>query len=145
VLEQNEPAIGLYEQLGFERTRALEVWSLSNEVPSTEVRSTEPRPLGQHGLPWQRADESIPADGLERLEVDGGAALIRVSGPRVSIVQLEARDEAAAALLLGAARGRGEALHYVNLPEGEPASDALRRLGGRLDLRQFEYELRRGV
>ena len=26
VLEQNEPAIRLYEELGFERTRALEVW-----------------------------------------------------------------------------------------------------------------------
>lgn len=143
VLEQNEPATRLYEELGFVRTRVLEVWTLAADVPPADARSVEPRPLGQQGLPWQRADESIPADGVERIEVEGGAALIRVNGPRVGIVQLEAQDEGAAASLLAAARGRGESLHYVNLPAGEPASAALQRLGGTLDLRQFEYELRR--
>jgi len=34
-------------------------------------------------------------------------------------------------------------LTYVNVPEGDPASDALRELGGTLDLRQFEMELTR--
>jgi ribosomal protein S18 acetylase RimI-like enzyme len=142
VLEQNEPAIRLYEQLGFTRTRVLEIWSLTAELPAAEARSTEPRPLGQEGLPWQRADASLP-DGCERIEVDGAAALIRVNGPRVGVAQLEARDEEAATTLLTAARGRGEALHFMNVPEGDPASGALRRLGGSLDLRQFEYELRR--
>ena len=142
VLEQNEPAIRLYEQLGFTRTRVLEIWSLTAELPAAEARSTEARPLGQAGLPWQRADASLP-DGCERIEVDGAAALIRVNGPRVGVAQLEARDEEAAATLLTAARGRGEALHFMNVPEGDPASGALRRLGGSLDLRQFEYELRR--
>ena len=142
VLEQNEPAIRLYEQLGFTRTRVLEIWSLTAELPAAEARSTEARPLGQAGLPWQRADASLP-DGCERIEVDGAAALIRVNGPRVGVAQLEARDEDAAAALLTAARGRGESLHFMNVPEGDPASGALRRLGGSLDLRQFEYELRR--
>ncbi len=142
VLEQNEPAIRLYEQLGFTRTRVLEIWSLTAELPAAEARSTEARSLGQAELPWQRADASLP-DGCERIEVDGAAALIRVNGPRVGVAQLEARDEEAAARLLTAARGRGEALHFMNVPEGDPASGALRRLGGSLDLRQFEYELRR--
>lgn len=142
VLEQNEPAIRLYEDLGFTRTRVLEVWSLTADVPAAEARSTKVRPLGLTGLPWQRADESLPA-GSERIEVDGAAALIRVTGPRVAVAQLEARDDDAAAELLAAARARGEALHFMNVPEGDPASAALRRLGGSLDLRQFEYELRR--
>jgi hypothetical protein len=141
VLEQNEPAIRLYEQLGFTRTRVLEIWSLTAELPAAAARSTEARSLGQADLPWQRADASLP-DGCERIEVDGAAALIRVNGPRVGVAQLEARDEEAAASLLTAARGRGEALHFMNVPEGDPASGALRRLGGSLDLRQFEYELR---
>ena len=142
VLEQNEPAIRLYEQLGFTRTRILEVWSLTTELPAAAVRTTDGQPLGQNGLPWQRADESLP-EGCERIEVDGAAALIRVNGPRVGVAQLDASDEDAAAELLSAARARGESLHFMNVPDTDPASAALRRLGGSLDLRQFEYELLR--
>ena len=139
VLEQNEPAIRLYEQLGFTRTRILEVWSLTAEVPAAAALTADGQPLGQTGLPWQRADESLP-EGCERIEVDGAAALIRVNGPRVGVAQLDARDEGAAAELLSAARARGESLHFMNVPDTDPASAALRRLGGSLDLRQFEYE-----
>ena len=64
-------------------------------------------------------------------------------GVNVSVLQLDARDEDAAAQLLAAARARGESLHYVNVPEGDPASAALRTLGGSIDLRQ--YELRKAV
>jgi ribosomal protein S18 acetylase RimI-like enzyme len=142
VLEQNEPAIRLYEELGFTRTRVLEIWSLTADVPAVEARSSEAQPLGQAGLPWQRADESLPGE-FERVEVDGAAALIRVTGPRVGIAQLDARDADAAAELLAAARARGESVHFMNVPETDPASAAFRRLGGTLDLRQFEYELRR--
>src|SRR5207244_5154868 len=38
VIEQNEPALRLYETLGFERTRILEVWSLREDVPETSAR-----------------------------------------------------------------------------------------------------------
>jgi len=140
VIEQNEPALRLYEDLGFQRTRLLEVWSLTADAPVVDARVVEPRPLGQPDLPWQRADESLPA-GYERIEVDGGAAVIRVTGPRVSVLQLDSDGEAPAQELLSAARGRGESLHYVNVPEGDPASAALRALGGSLDLRQVEMAL----
>jgi len=139
VIERNEPAIKLYEELGFARTRILEVWSLAAATPAAEARTVTPRPLGQSCLPWQRADESLPP-GYVRLEVDGGAALVRTSGPRVSVLQLAAVDEDAAAALLRAARGDAETLQYVNVPEGDPATDALRALGGVLDLRQLELE-----
>jgi ribosomal protein S18 acetylase RimI-like enzyme len=144
VLEQNEPAIRLYDDLGFVRRRRLEVWSLREETPPGTVRTEPPRPLGQTDLPWQREDASLP-EGYERIEVDGGAALVVVNGPRISILQLEATDERPARELLAAARARGETLHYLNVPEGDPASAALGSLGGSLDLRQFELELSRAT
>lgn len=131
VLEQNEPAIGLYESLGFERTRVLEVWSLPEQV-AAKARTVEPAPLGQRDLPWQREDASLPP-GYERVEVDGGAMLFRGA----TVLQLEARDEDAAAALLA----RGTALNYVNVPEGDVAIGALRRLGGNRTARQLELAL----
>ena len=141
VIEQNQPAKRLYDSLGFELVRMLEVWSLSEEVPASSARPLDdPRPLGQASLPWQRQDASLP-ESFDGLETDGGRALIRVSNDRVSVLQLEAAHEEAAAALLAAARARGSSLHYVNVPEGDIASSALARLGGTLDLRQFELRL----
>jgi len=137
VIEQNEPALRLYETLGFARSRILEIWSLSGDVRPATARVVEPRPLEQDDLPWQRAARSLPGE-YERLEVDGGAALVGAGGGRVNVLQLGARDARAAASLLAAARARGESLHSVNVPEGDPASAALRSLGGTLELRQFE-------
>jgi GNAT superfamily N-acetyltransferase len=133
VIEENEPAIKLYESMGFERTRILEVWSLPEQAEA-EARRVEPAPLGQDDLPWQRADESLPPD-YERYEVEGGAILVKGGG----VLQLASDSEDAAVALLS----RGRPLHYVNVPEGDVASGALRRLGGQLTLRQFEMRLLR--
>jgi GNAT superfamily N-acetyltransferase len=133
VIHENEPAIRLYEALGFERTRVLEVWRL-DEPPLVPVRNADPSRLGQEGLPWQREDASLPPD-YERVEVDGAAMLFRGS----TVFQLEARDEDAAAALLS----RGTTLNYVNVPEGDVAIGALRSLGGELRLKQFEMRLLR--
>jgi GNAT superfamily N-acetyltransferase len=132
VIEANEPAIKLYESLGFERTRVLEVWQV--EAPLVEVESAAQSTLGQTNLPWQREDASLPPD-YERVEVDGGAMLWRGA----TVFQLDARDEDAAAALLS----RGTALNYVNVPEGDVACGALERLGGELRLKQFEMVLAR--
>jgi ribosomal protein S18 acetylase RimI-like enzyme len=134
VLEQNEPAIRLYEQLGFERTRVLEVWSV-DQTPLVEAWPTEPAPLGGLGLPWQRENASLPPGGYERLELDGGAVIVRGT----NVLQLGAPDEDTATALLS----RGTALQFVNVPEGDVASGALRRLGGELTLRQYEMRLLR--
>ena len=104
------------------------------ETPRVEARSVEAAPLGQTDLPWQRAGESLPP-AYERVEVEGGAMLFRGS----NVLQLEARDEDAAVALLS----RGTPISFVNVPEGDVASGALRRLGGTLALRQFEMALRR--
>lgn len=130
VIEANEPAIRLYETLGFERTRVLEVWRV--EAPLAPAETVAQSTLGQTGLPWQREDASLPPD-YERIEVDGGAMLFRGG----TVFQLEARDEDAAATLLS----RGATLNYVNVPEGDVAIGALERLGGELRLKQFEMAL----
>ena len=149
VLEPNTGAIALYEQLGFERTRRLEVWSLASEPDGS---SAEPANADEAAAwirtnrrapePWQRADESIRNLEVEAVAVPGrGAALFRLTGSVASVLQLAAADEEAAAQLLTAVRGRGSSLRFVNVPEGDPAGNALRRLGGTLDIRQFELAL----
>ena len=139
VIEQNEPAIRLYDELGFRRVRLLEVWTLTAEVDHADARTVEPSPPGEPDPAWQRAAESLPA-GYERIEVDGGAAAILVRGERVSVFQIAADDEPAARALLQAARGRGASVHVVNIPVGSVASGALAELGGSLDLRQHELQ-----
>jgi len=140
VIEQNEAARKLYEQLGFRELRLLEVWTLTADVAPAEARTVDPSPPGEPDPAWQRADQSLPAD-YERIEVDGGAAAILVRGDRVSVFQIAADDEHAARALLQAARGRGSSVHVVNIPVGSVASAALAELGGSLDLRQHELQL----
>ena len=142
VIDKNASAIALYRQLGFEVRRTLEIWTLNGGFESVAAREVVARPLGQVDLPWQRADSSLPQDAV-RLDVDGGAVLFRVSGSTVSVLQLRARDRATAVLLLQAARARGDTVRFVNVPEGDVASEALAALGGTLELRQLEMLLRR--
>jgi ribosomal protein S18 acetylase RimI-like enzyme len=139
VIEQNETARKLYDELGFRELRLLEVWTLKADVDPVAARSVEPSPPGEQDPPWQRADASLPA-GYERIEVDGGAAAILVRGDRVSVFQIAADHEHAARALLQAARGRGSSVHVVNIPVGSVASAALAELGGCLDLRQHELQ-----
>ena len=139
VIEQNEPARTLYDELGFRELRLLEVWTLEADLDPVEARSVEPSPPGEQDPPWQRADESLPV-GYERIEVDGGAAAILVRGDRVSVFQIAADHEQAARALLQAASGRGSSVHVVNIPVGSVASAALAELGGCLDLRQHELQ-----
>jgi len=130
------------EDLGFERMRILEVWSLDAEAPPADVRTAEPAPAGEQDLPWQRADASL-RPGYERLEVDGGAAVIRGGGGIVSLLQLRADRPEAARALVAAARAHGTGLRFVNVPEGHLGTAAIAELGGKLDLRQFEMRLLR--
>jgi acetyltransferase (GNAT) family protein len=148
VLEPNLGALALYEQLGFRRTRMLEVWTLDAEVGSSAaVDGAVERArawLRSHRAdpePWQRADGSLPSDP-EALSAallgDDGAALFKVGSGTVDVLQLGARTPGAAVELLKAMRGRASRVRLVNVPEGDVASDAMRRLGGRLEVRQHE-------
>jgi GNAT superfamily N-acetyltransferase len=146
VMQQNERAIPLYERLGFTRTRELDVWSLGaasgavREIPVEDAHETiRARRRGRE--PWQRADASLAnLSRLTGLEADGGAAIVRVSGGRVSVLQL-AGDEESLRELIGGARALGDTVSIVNLPRDDPAAAALRELGGRVDVTQFEMAL----
>ena len=75
------------------------------------------------------------------LLVEGAAAVVRVVGGRVSVVQI-AGDEEPARTLLEGARSLGDVLSVLNVPAGHPAGKALAALGGTADVRQHEMVLR---
>jgi ribosomal protein S18 acetylase RimI-like enzyme len=147
VIVGNTGAVALYEGFGYARVRDLEVWSLragaageANEVGAGEAHAWI-RTHRTEREPWQRDDASLAkAADLRGLVVDGAAAVVRVHGGRVSVVQI-AGDEEPLRKLLGAVRSLGDALSVLNLPAGHPAADALAALGGTVDVRQHEMVL----
>jgi ribosomal protein S18 acetylase RimI-like enzyme len=149
VLVQNEPAIRLYEKLGFEHVRELQVWSLeplvavSNYLPASAPRVHERiRAERTWREPWQRADESVANyENVEALESDGGAVLFRRSGERASLLQGVATDEAAARELLESLPDEATSLHWLNGPEGDVFNAAIASRGGELAHRQHELLL----
>jgi ribosomal protein S18 acetylase RimI-like enzyme len=162
VLEQNEPAIALYRQLGFEHVRDLDVWSLgevapgSNEATPVDVDDAHAwivrhRPSAE---PWQRADETLAhvrgrepqplALELRREGERAGAAVSVVRAGTASVLQLAVaagEPQASAEALIAAVRMRGDALRWLNAPAGEPGSAAMAALGATLVARQHELVL----
>ena len=150
VLVQNEPAIRLYEKLGFEIVRELEIWSLDGLV--VQKHNVRPVPVEQAQAriraertqrePWQREDASVANyEGVEALESDRGAILFRRTGERVSLLQGVAADEGASRELLLALPEQAASLHWLNSPAGDPFNAAIRALGGTQQWRQHEMLL----
>ena len=151
VLTPNAPAIALYEKLGFETVRDVEVWTLAQrEARQHDVRSV---PLEQaHARiarerrqrePWQRADESVAHyEDVEALESERGAILFKRTGERVSLLQGVAADEEGARELIEALPSEASALHWLNGPEGDPFNAAIGSLGGTKAWTQHEMLLR---
>ena len=147
VIVENTQAVALYEQLGYEHVRELEVWSLPgaagepSECPAAEAHAWI-REHRDEREPWQRADASFEIDeGTLGLMVQDAAAVVRVSSDRVGVVQLAGRTAGALRELLSGARSLGETLGMLNLPADHLAGGALLELGGRVDVRQHEMVL----
>lgn len=148
VIVANTGAIALYEQLGYTHVRDLEVWSLPgapSEANANEVDAEDAHAwIREHRLarePWQRDDASLAkATDVRGVMVDGAAAVVRVDGGRVSVVQVAGDEEPLRELLRGV-RSLGGAVSVLNLPAGQPASLALAALGGSADVRQHEMLL----
>ena len=148
VIVENTAALRLYEKLGYEHVRDLEVWSLSGEdaARSNQATLAEARAwIAAHRTtrePWQRADATV--DRLAGLEpppqgllVDGGAAVVRVVDGRVNVAQLAGAPRP----VLDAVRLLGETVSLVNLPLDDPAAAVFRELGGEVVVRQHELVL----
>jgi ribosomal protein S18 acetylase RimI-like enzyme len=139
VIVGNAGAIALYEKLGFETTRELEVLSLAaaegggatNDVAPDEA----PR---EEGPPWQREDETIAklAD-VRAVAAEGAAAIYRVGGDRVSLLQAVGD----VAPLLPSLRSLGP-VSALNYPARGEAAAALRAAGAEVPLRQLEMVAR---
>lgn len=150
VLTPNEPAIRLYEKLGFETVRDVEVWTLEGLAVHEHQVRTAPLEAAQARIarerrgrePWQRADESVANyEGVEALESDRGAILFKRSGERVSLLQAVAADEDAARELLASLPAGATALSWLNGPEGDPFNAAIDSLGGTKAWTQHEMLL----
>ena len=145
VIEQNEAAYRLYEKLGYDLVRWVEVWTLSAEVPPGRAREVPVeqahariRELRTEREPWQRSDATLAHHGDARgIETDEGAAIFRVNRPGAAqVVQIagEAKE------LLQTVRSYGNVV-ILNVPAGDPVGDVMRDLGGAVTVRQREMVL----
>jgi ribosomal protein S18 acetylase RimI-like enzyme len=158
VLEANEPAIALYEKLGFERVRHLSIWSLTpdprgeGELRTLDVDAAHAW-IAAHRTgrePWQRADVSIVrmrerdlplrAVAVQRSDGIAAAAICKSGGETVSVIQLAALDREAARDLIISAAG-DLTLRVSNIPSDDMFSGVLRRLGASLATTQHEMRL----
>jgi GNAT superfamily N-acetyltransferase len=143
VIEQNDAAYRLYEKLGYDLVRWVEVWTLSGEVPPGRAREVPVeqahariRELRTEREPWQRSDATLAHHSDARgIQTDEGAAIFRVTAT-AQVVQLagEAKE------LLQTVRSHGHVV-ILNLPAGDPVGDAMRELGGSVTVRQREMVL----
>jgi ribosomal protein S18 acetylase RimI-like enzyme len=122
VIEQNEPAVRLYERAGFQRIRRLVGYRLSYPTGTSDPALEEvdlrevARVLTYYGLPdlpWQLAGESLAQDSLPQRGHRLGAAYAAISDPdrdhiflKALVVPLEAQGQEAATRLLRALIGR---------------------------------------
>ncbi|MBA3348740.1 MAG: GNAT family N-acetyltransferase [Actinobacteria bacterium] len=151
VILENTAAVKLYEKLGFAHVRELEVWSLPGDPGSTKVDPAGEAHtwLREHSTgrePWQRADETVARLGdldpaPAGLLAENGAALVRVSAGRVTLLQLAGEDDAAVHSLLERVRGLGESVLLLNLPADDPAAPVLGELEATVVVRQYEMLL----
>jgi ribosomal protein S18 acetylase RimI-like enzyme len=151
VITENAAAISLYEKLGFQATRELEVLSLAQAEgggEAEEVQAGKARRLitrrREGPEPWQRDDKTVanltrrepPPQGLVAGEA---AAVYRADGGRVGLLQA-AGDPDGLRTLIASLRSRGT-LSAVNYPADGSVAAALREAGGDIALRQLEMTL----
>jgi ribosomal protein S18 acetylase RimI-like enzyme len=147
VIVENAPAIALYEKLGFVSTRELEVLSVAEETggaagdASVEVARGLIAARRDGPEPWQRDDATVAnltaGEPPPRALISGDAAAIyRMSGPSISLLQAAGGSEGLGALV-AALRAKG-AVSAVNYPAGGPVAVVLREAGAEVVLRQYE-------
>jgi ribosomal protein S18 acetylase RimI-like enzyme len=140
VIVENTGAFALYEKLGYELVRDVEVWTLpgaEGDYAGREVSAAEAMAqLPERHEPWQRADGTLAHyNDVRGLVTDSGAMLFCVR----ATAQLQ-RYAGEPKPLLQALRAFGDA-YVLNLPTDDPAAGVLRELGGSVVVRQHEMLL----
>jgi GNAT superfamily N-acetyltransferase len=145
VIVENTGAFALYEKLGYRTVRDVTVWSLplsvsdesdAEDVPAEEAHARI-RELRTEREPWQRADECLAHYADARgLATAAGAAVYRMAGEKVSLIQIAGETEP----LLRALRTRG-AVSVLNVPDTDAVATALEGLGATAAIRQHEMVL----
>ena len=146
VMEQNEAAYRLYEKLGYDVVRDVEVWTLESHSGGGSAREvaadrahTRIKELRASREPWQRADATLAHyDDLLGLATDGGAAVFRV-GAAVQLLQI-AGAETDRNELVQTLRAPGT-VSVLNVPTDDPLAGTLRELGANAVVRQHEMVL----
>lgn len=147
VIEANEPAFRLYDELGYEMVGWLEIGSLEAS-PGDPPREEDWRPARGRiraefstREPWQREEETLRQyDDLRGFTTGTGAAVYRVAGDGSVVLMQFAGDETAARETLESLRALGPVTLF-NVAEDDPLSAAHKRLGGTVALRQRELRL----
>jgi ribosomal protein S18 acetylase RimI-like enzyme len=148
VIVENAPALRLYEKLGFERVRELEVLSLARGGPGgaaqelpLDVARALVREWREEPEPWQRADATVDRlgsrePGLLALVADDAAAVYRPGTASVALVQAAGSERGLAEI--SATLCADAAVSAVNYPAGGAVARALRSVGADVSLRQLE-------
>jgi len=141
VITRNEPAIALYEKLGFRTIRELVFLALAaaenqSQASGLSLPYASRRIAGARteAEPWQRDDVTVAnLPDAAALGTDRAAAIFRMEGGRVNLLQAGGDDLRE---LLARLRVRGPIL-ALNYPPGDPVTAALHDSGAAEVLRQL--------
>jgi ribosomal protein S18 acetylase RimI-like enzyme len=165
VLTGNLAASRIYETLGFRRRRTLDIWARGADAtfPFPPQRASQRLEVSAclaafdelhvTAPPWQRDVPTLQRiaprlHALGFLENGRVAAYVLY---RVSDMAVRLEDAAAApsqratsieAVLRALIRDRsGSTLRYINVPQDDPAAEAMRRVGANVEMQQVEMTL----
>jgi GNAT superfamily N-acetyltransferase len=153
VLEQNAPAIAIYERVGFTADRDVAVWKLDAPPaggaaePAGVAETLDSLAATHEAAPWQRSTATVAnmralGSTLAAARTTSGRAAWAVTDTHASLLQLDAATEDDAAALVRAPFAAGAtSLLWLNGPVDGAAGDLLRRAGATEAARQHELSL----
>ena len=151
VLFPNEPAIRLYEKLGFERVRVLEVWTLDGVDFRGDGALPSPSSRRRNGSGANGASVSRGSGRTSRSRTWRTSRRSRATAAHCSTVAQTTESHCCRpwpttntphATCCRASRPEAKSLQWLNGPAGDPFNAAIESLGGTLAWRQHEMLLR---